>query len=68
MEREIVPEFIQGECTAPKLLNAMVKSISDKKYIEKYRKNVELLKNKMYGESPKSPSDKAAEAVLKIIK
>ncbi len=68
MEREIVPEFIQGECTVPKLLNAMVKSISDKKYIEKYRKNVELLKNKMYGESPKSPSDKAAEAVLKIIK
>ena len=68
MGREIIPEFIQDMCTPNNLGNAILKSLTNKKYREKYFKNIALFNEKIGSEFKFSPSLKAAEAILNILK
>ncbi len=68
MEKTVVPEFIQNRCNAEELTRAMMKAITNKKYRESQIKNYDLLLKKMNFNDKKSPSDKAADVVLSILK
>ena len=68
MGREIIPEFIQERCSHFNLTHAILKSLTDDKYREKYFKNLDLFNQKIGNEFKFSPSLKAAEAILSILK
>ena len=68
MEKAVVPEFIQNRCNAEELTRAMMKAITNKKYRESQIKNYDLLLKKVNFNDKKSPSDKAADVVLSILK
>ena len=68
MEKTVVPEFIQNRCNAEELTRAMMKAITNKKYRESQIKNYDLLLKKVNFNDKKSPSDKAADVVLSILK
>ncbi|MCR5506640.1 MAG: lipid-A-disaccharide synthase [bacterium] len=68
MGKTFVPEFIQDRCNAEELTKAMMKAITNKKYRESQMKNFDLFLKKMNFNDKKSPSDRAVDAILSILK
>ena len=67
MGKTVVPEFIQENCSAENLANAIIKCLDDKKYRLKMIENLGQVKEKMKGIGGKSASDNAAKAVLGLL-
>ena len=65
--KTVVPEFIQDKCNAKNLSRAIMKCLCDEKYRAKMIDGLDGVYKKMKGIGGKSSSDKAADAVIKIL-
>ena len=68
MNKTIVPEFIQDNCTTENLSKALIKAIENEKYRKLQNENYAKFYEKITMGNSKSPSDKASDAVLSILK
>ena len=68
MNKTVVPEFIQDDCSVENLTRAVLKAIMNKKYRESQIENYNEVLKKMNFNDKISPSDKAARAVLSVLK
>jgi lipid-A-disaccharide synthase len=65
--KEIVPEFIQEDATPEKLAAALLKFTDDRKYRERYLKNLESVREQLTPMGGKAPSEEAASIVLDVM-
>ena len=69
LEKEVVPELLQDDCTASALslkLNPLLKDKSDARALQK--KDLAKLQQLVQSDSGKTPSDTAAEIILETLK
>ncbi len=66
-DKQIIPEFIQNECTSTNLANAIVEILNNPKARQKQIEGFNEVERLFKGEGKKLPSEQAANVILKIL-
>lgn len=68
LNREAVPEFIQGRCKSEIISDAVIKLFNDQETVNKQLEAFEEIFLKMGGQQDEKPSDKAAHYIVNMLK
>ncbi len=66
-DREIIPEFIQKDCTPSNIAKALIDLIDNNELRKKQLEGFAEVENLFKGEGKKLPSEQAADVVIKIL-
>ena len=66
LDKSVVPEFIQGECTSGCIAHKVLQLIEDTKEQEAQKRSFEKVRSQLLGNNGKAPSESAADYLLSM--
>lgn len=67
LDKEVVPEFLQGKCNALSIARGLLQLLKDEERAAEQRKNFDALREKLQEDIKRAPQEQAAEFVFEIL-